>query len=227
MGYSPALGVMTAVFEIAGAFWIIMRQRSHGQRSILLPIVISLFLLAGYQIIEVGLCWKSDGSNLFLARLGFLDITWLPPVSLLLISRLVTPRSRPLILYARFSLFIGALLSLWIIMDYRFVTGTICEFMYARYSNVQPWFNFYGAFYEITQMSMIFVPAYLLSRIGDAKRRKDLSDLLIGSLLFIIPSLYVASVWPSIFENGLPSLMCHFAIFYAVFLLRIAHREMT
>ncbi|HAR43561.1 MAG TPA: hypothetical protein DCS07_13190, partial [Bdellovibrionales bacterium] len=187
MGYSPVLGAFTAAFELIAACWVFWALRSRGRRNVLMLIGFTLLLLAGYQILEVAICWKTSEPSLFLSRMAFLDITWLPPVSLLLISRIVTPRSRTLVRYAHFSLFLGALMSLWIVMDYRFITGTICEFMYARYGYMEPYFHIYGAFYEITQMSMIFIPAAIISRSDQLRVRQDLGDLLLGSLLFIIP----------------------------------------
>ncbi|MCM2277069.1 MAG: hypothetical protein NDJ89_03250 [Oligoflexia bacterium] len=222
MTYSPWLGTLTALFEVLAGIWALGLQ---GRRKLLTLIAATLFLLAGYQALEVFICSATGTHQLFLSRMAFLDVTWLPPLSLLLISELHPSAPRWLRRFAWASVAVGALFSFWIVVDTRFVTGTICQFMYARYRHIEPWFHFYGAFYEITQMSMIFIPAALLPHIEDPSARKHLGDLLIGSLLFILPSLFLAAVLPSLFETALPSLMCHFAAFYAIFLVRIAYRE--
>jgi len=119
------------------------------------------------------------------------------------------------------------LFSFWIIVDTRFITGTICQFMVAGYRYVEPYFHLYGAYYELTQMSMIFIPAALLPNISDSFTRAHLGDLLMGTLLFVIPSLFLAAVQHDKFNMTLPSLMCHFALFFALFLVRMARREIT
>ncbi|MCM2324253.1 MAG: hypothetical protein NDJ90_13430 [Oligoflexia bacterium] len=221
-GYSPWLGSFTGIFEIIAGIWVL---RGPGRKDLRWLIALTLFLLAGYQILEVFVCNAEGMHQLFLSRMAFLDVTWLPPVSLLLISRLLTRPRAWLTRFAWISIALAAIFSFWIIVDTRFVQGTICHFMYARYRHIEPYFHLYGAFYELTQMSMIFVPAALIASEESLRLRRDLSDLLIGALLFILPSIFLAAVLPSLFETALPSLMCHFAIFYALFLIRVVLRE--
>ena len=222
MKFYPELGMFTAAFEIICG---IMVLRFAGRKNVLRPLSLTLFLLAGYQVFEVMLCWGNKEPNVLLSRLAFLDITWLPPVSILLIANIYPAKTRALFHYAYASLFMAAVMSFWIVMDYRFITGTICQFMYAKYTYMSPFFHIYGAFYEVTQMSIIFLPAVLLVQAEDIQVRKHLGDLLLGSLLFILPAIYVSAVVPSVGANALPSLMCHFALFYAISLTRLAMRE--
>lgn len=222
MGYSPWLGAITAAFEILAAIWIF---RLPGRNSLLIPLGITQLLLAGYQIFEVLICTGPTSRQLVLSRMAFLDITWLPPLSLLLLCRVMPIPPHWLKRFTQSMLILGGVFSFWIIVDTRFVTGTICHFMYSKYQHIQPYFHFYGAFYEISQMSMIFIPAVMLAKVDDPEVRAHLSDLLVGALLFIVPSIFLAAVLPSLFETALPSLMCHFALFYAVFLVRVARRE--
>ena len=77
-GYLPALSVVTGVVELGFAVWLF---RTQGRRDIRLPLVGLLLVLAGYQFIEVFAC--ADPTNTFLARLGFVDVVWLPPLYLI------------------------------------------------------------------------------------------------------------------------------------------------
>lgn len=222
MKYYPELGILTAAFEIICGILVL---RFEGRKNILRPLSLTLFLLAIYQVFEVALCWGDKEPNLLLSRLAFLDITWLPPVSILLIANIYPAKTRALFNYAYASLAMAAVMSFWIVMDYRFITGTICQFMYAKYTYASPFFHIYGAFYEITQMSIIFLPAVLIAKAEKEHVRLHLSDMLIGALLFILPAIYISAVVTDVGSNALPSLMCHFALFYAIFLTRLALRE--
>src|SRR5512136_1228108 len=90
MHYSPILGIATAAFEILVALWALT---GPGRRDIVRITSAVLLLLAGYQLTEVLIC-AADPAYGFLPRLAFIDVTWLPPLGLLLCSRLFAPRSR-------------------------------------------------------------------------------------------------------------------------------------
>jgi len=49
-----------------------------------------LDFLAGYQIVEVGVCSLGPGHG-FLPRLAFLVVTWRPPLGILVVSFLLSP----------------------------------------------------------------------------------------------------------------------------------------
>lgn len=221
--YSPALGTLTAVFEFAASLWIFRFAIDKRFKFL----VIGLLVLLGiYQILEVTICMQEVQPSQLLSRLAFLDITWLPPMGLLLIQN-ICPHTKWLKQFVRAVVIVAALMSFWILVDYRFVTGTICEFMYAKYTYIEPYFHFYGAFYEISQMSLIFLPPLLMAQDLTIYQREHLRDIQLGALLFVVPSIFLVAVVPGITGNGLPSVMCHFAIFLAVFLLRMAKRELT
>lgn len=225
--YSPILGVATASFEIIAGIWVLTRR---GRKHVLWTTAALLFLLAGYQVFESIICWSSGPALNYLSRFAFLDITWLPPLSLLLISHITgpaSPESRKVRRLANAALVLAALMSVWIVIDYRFITGTICEFMVAKYSYIEPYFHFYGAYYELTQLSTIFIPIWLMMRSDSVPDRRQLGHVMAGSLLFIIPSLFLGAVLPEKFNFALPSLMCHFAVFYALFLIKLAKCENT
>ena len=89
--YSPALAILTGLFELAAAAWAL---NSPGRKSLLRPVALILILLAGYQFAEVAVCSRPE--NLLYSRIAFLDITWLPPVGIWLVYRLLAPKPRRL-----------------------------------------------------------------------------------------------------------------------------------
>ena len=106
-----------------------------------------------------------------------------------------------------------------------FISGTICQSVFASYAYMEPYFHIYGAFYEITQLSLIFIAAVCIARSEDRKARFQIADLQTGALLYVVPSFFIAAVRPEVTDKALPSIMCHFALFFAVFLVRLNMRE--
>ena len=229
-GYFPWLGLLTAIFEITAAIWAI---RISGRKSVRVLSASLLILLAVYQLLEVVICAKAskiildDPRTLFLSRLAFIDVTWLPPLSLMLLSRIASPSPRWLKIYARITLMLAAIMSFWILVDYRFITGTICRFMYAAYSYVEPWFHIYGAFYEITQFSLIFVAIICMVRADNILVRRQIGAVLTGALLYILPAFFLGAIRPEIVDTALPSILCHFALIFAGFLVWMLRLEVS
>ena len=229
--YSPILGIATAAFELATAGWALVGlRRGRGRRSVLVLSALLLVCLAAYQIVEVLVCWSGAEPRLFLSRLGFIAVTWLPPLTILLLARLygpTRPRGRLLLWYGYLSLALAAVMAFWIFVEYRFVSGTICEFMYAKYIHVVPYFDLYGGFYEVTQVASAVLAALCVIHAADAADRRKLGDVLIGIQLYLIPALLVGAVFRGIGGYGLPSIMCHFALAYALCLARMLAREIA
>jgi hypothetical protein len=224
--YSPVLGLATAAFELAAATWAVTcLGRRRGRRAVVLLSALLFVLLAGYQIIEVIICWGGREPQLVLSRAAFIDVTWLPSLTLLLVAALYRPRSRLLAAVAWSSLAVAAVMAMWIVVDTRFVTGTICEVVHARYRNIARYFNYYGAFYEATQVGSAFIAAVCVARAEDRRDRRLLGDVLLGVLAYLIPSFMVGALIPGVAEGGLPSVMCHFALAYAIMLAVMLRRE--
>ncbi len=220
MTYSPILGLGTAAFEIAAALWALT---GPGRRDVLRATGAILILLAGYQLTEVLIC-TVDPAYGFLPRLAFIDVTWLPPLGLLLCSRLFAPRSR-IANAAAYSLLAAAGgIMAWIALDPGFVSASVCSTVFARYSHAMPRFQVYAGFYWVGLLGMVALSAYGARASRDASARRLFSELRTGSVGFIVPSLVVTWFIPT--ANGaLPSIMCHFALVLAVFLARLVAVE--
>lgn len=223
MHYNPTLGAVTAAFEFFAAAWVF---RGPGRKTILNPIALLLVFLGVYQVLEVVICWGGYEENLFLSRLAFIDVTWLPPLTILLTSRLAPARfARGWSIYARIALSLAAVMSVWIFLDYRFITRTMCQVVYASYSYIEPWFHIYGAFYEITQLSLVFWLPSLIARTEDSVARSHLGNILTGVLLYVVPSFMLGTIFDEALKDAQPSVMCHFAGFFAVNLVMLVQRE--
>lgn len=220
MEYSPILSIVTAVAEIVAAIWIL---RGPGRRKLLNSAALLILLLAGYQVIEILTCSVSP-SNTFLPRFAFMVIAWLPPVGVLLISFVHPTPRRAMTIYSRILLILTSLIVIWISLDNTFVTEKVCDVVFARYTQSELQFLIYGGLYQIGLLSMLFLSAYGLIRSNDEKDRYLLGQILIGSIAFIVPAL-VVSISMSQSRESLPSVMCHFAILLAFFIVRLIKRE--
>jgi hypothetical protein len=221
MTYNPLVSFATATLEVGAAIWVL---RGPGRKPIINTVSSILFFLAGYQIVEAIFCTGSPVTLAFLPRLAFMVVAWLPPTGVLLVALLYPTKTRTLyyLSYAMF-IFCGSLV-VSIALDKSFVTATVCEIVFAQYTNPTQLYQTYGIFYQSGLMSMLLLSAYGVTICKDDHQRLLLGQVLLGSIAFIFPALVTVAVIP-IAENALPSLMCHFALLLAFFLIRLIWME--
>jgi len=222
MNYNPILSIFTASLEIAAAVWAF---RGPGRKFIVRTTGTILLFLAGYQIIEALLCaGLIQAPHQFLARLAFMTVAWLPPTGLLLVAQLYPARSRRVHHFSYAMYIFCAVLVGWIIAQKDFVSESVCLVVFARYSNPTTLYQTYGLFYQTGLIGMLALSAYGVTVCDDSRQRLLLGQVLLGSLAFILPSLVTVAVIP-IAEAALPSIMCHFALLLALFLIRLVSIE--
>jgi hypothetical protein len=219
VGYSPALGVATGLFELAVAA---VALRGRGDARILRPTALLLVLLAGYQFLEVVACGTTTST--WPARWAFVDIVWLPPLGvwlIVLLSENPSPRVRS---SARQLFYAAGALSAWILVDPTFVTRTVCNVVLARYEHGTPLYVLYGTFYQLGLGAMMLGAAPAMAATRDPVRRQHLADVQMGTIAFVVPSLLTELLVPGT-AGTMPSVMCHYALVLAVFLTRLVWRE--
>jgi hypothetical protein len=155
-----------------------------------------------------------------LPRLAFIVVAWLPPTGLLLVAQLYPTRTQTVHRYA-FAMYLFCLaLVAGITVQKTFVSESVCMIVFARYTNPTPLYRLYGIFYQTGLFSMLLLSAYGVTVCDDHRQRLLLGQVLLGSIAFIFPSLATVAVFP-IADNALPSIMCHFALLLALFLIRL------
>lgn len=217
--YSPALSIVTAAFELAVCVWCL---RTEGRRDVLRLVALTLLLLAGYQLIEVAVCHAPH--EILWARLAFADVVWLPPLGLALLHRLARPTRALWGWLVRLFFLLAGFLTVWVMVDPSFVTGTVCKAVIAIYTHPTNALEAYGAFYHLGLWSMIAGGIHLARAAGSDTDRAHAADLALGTVAFVVLALTTEVVFPGARE-ATPSLMCHYALVLAVFLARIARRE--
>lgn len=210
-GYIPALALITAAFEIAMG---LAALRARGPTRVLRPTAAILFVLAGYQLLEVFAC--APGASSWPARLAFIDIVWLPPLGVWLVLQLSAADSHWPRKFGA-SLFIAAGgISMWVLLDPGFVTRTVCSAVLARYYN-GPYYSIYGAFYLFGLLMMILSAAWGMTRTDDHAARRHIAYIQVGTLGFVLPAMMTELFVPGI-AGQMPSLMCHYALSLGIFL---------
>jgi hypothetical protein len=217
--YSPLLAVVTGFLEFAAAVFTLL---SRGRRRILLPTGLILLLLAGYQFAEVAVC--AAPQNALFSRLAYFDITWLPPLGLLLLTGLVSPRPKGLALLPAPWFIAAAAIVVWVFAAGGGPARSVCQSVIARYGTAGSFEIVYGVFYQSGLAALLFGTTAALGAAVDPVLRKHLAGLQAGALGFILPSLAVRIVFRET-EGLLPSVMCHFALVLAVFLFLLVLRE--
>lgn len=221
MNYNPILSLATATLEVGAAVWAL---RGPGRKPIIYTTSAILICLAGYQIVEAIFCTGSAVTLAFLPRMAFMIVAWLPPTGLLLVAHLYPTRKRTLYVYAYGMYLFCAALVLGIATDKGFVSATVCEIVFARYANPTAIYRTYGMFYQSGLFAMLLISAYGVTISDDHRQRILLGQVLLGSIAFIFPSLVTIVVVPMT-NNALPSIMCHFALLLALFLIRLVAIE--
>ena len=222
MDYNPLLSIITAAVEISGAIWAL---RGPGRKPIIRTTASILLFLAGYQIVEAVYCTGMlPFTRSLLPRLAFIVVAWLPPMGVLLVAKLYPASPKGLKWYAYALFRFCATLVAGIATHPNFVSESVCLIVFARYTNPTPLYQTYGMFYQLGLMSMLIISAYGVTICDERHLRLLLGQVLLGSLAFIIPSLIVVAVIP-VANNALPSILCHFALLLALFLMRLVSIE--
>ena len=220
MTYSPALAIGTAIFEVSVAIWAL---RGPGRRPIIRTTSAILLLLAAYQLVEVLVCTQAS-VYWFMPQMAFIVVTWLPPLGLLLIAQLSSTQAHVNYAISYFMLAVAFSIVVWIAFDDRFVTDSVCNIVYAKYSSPLPRFRIYSWFYWLGLFGMVVLSALGVRHSPHSGQQRLLKSVLLGSLGFIVPGVIVTHfVAPA--EGALPSILCHFALVLAIFLTRLITQE--
>jgi len=218
--YFPVVSLITAILEILLAG---IAFKIKGRKKIRYTSAILLLLLASYQILEIFIC-RFSYNKLFLSRLAFIIIIWLPPTGILLISFLWPFGNRFVSGYFFLFSFLALLMVIWIIFSRKFITETICFTIFARYFNDKIIYLVYSILYEFGLLSMLFLSAFGTMYAKEQKQRKLLGQILVGTMSFVLFSLLtVISISET--KGALPSVMCHYALLLAIFVGRLLYLE--
>jgi len=208
--------IATVVIEITLIFYTFWRYKMNMLAKL---VALCVFALAVFQISEYHVCTGFGISGGDWSRLGYAAITALPALGLHILHVLAAKPKRRLVIASYISM-VG-FIAYFLTYQTAF-TGYECTGNYVIFQiGVTPSLA-YGAYYY----GWIFTTFYLGSRWANQLLKKSvrafnklrtIRALMLGYLVFLVPTALVYSVSPSS-RRGIPSIMCGFAVLFALIL---------
>lgn len=218
--YSPYLAVLTGLLEVSAfVYFFLLFKQSESQLKSLVSI---LLFLGAYQLLEAFNCMFPGHS--FLVRLSFANITILPALGVYF-AYLSAPNESKSQRYITFS-FLGT--ALFFITYFLSKPSSVhllsCQQFFATYYHTDMLYQAYGLYYQLGLFVMVIMAVRNLVFTQDFKKRMLIGDFVIGSVVFIVPSILITGLIPQ-YQGAMPSIMCHIAIFFSFFIVKALLRE--
>jgi hypothetical protein len=218
--FSPPVMVATFAIEVGLLLYTIIRYRLNPLTRI---ITATLLCLAVFQLAEFNVCEGEAGLGGVYSRLGYIAITFLPPLGIHLVQT-IAGRGSKYIVWAAYAM--GITLALIFGLNDGAFSSHACGGNYAVFQLADSLGGIFFGYYYFWLLAGISMCLYY--SVSATKRiREALTLQTFGYLSFILPTGIVNALHPSTI-NGIPSIMCGFAVIYALILaFGIAPRVLT
>lgn len=203
----------TFAIEVGLLVYTLVRYKMSPIVRVLSAMLLSLAI---FQLAEFNVCGGVGQSAENWSRVGFVIITTLPPLGLHLVQLVAGKKSKLLMLTAYGSglAWVGIFgLSTWAF------SGHVCSGNYIIFQLRDNVAFFYGVYYYL----WILVAIVLSIRFAHRARKKvrhALQAITLGYLIFLLPTAVVGGLRPEA-TAGIPSIMCGFAVLFALILVTI------
>lgn len=208
--FSPPVMLATFLIEFSLAFYTMWRYKLNTTRRLA---VIALIALGTFQLAEYMVCGGLGFSNIEWARVGYGAITLLPAIGIHLVVTLADKKKPMLVASAYISC--AAFVALYLIGESA-VSANTCTANYAVFDTIRASVWPFAAYYY----GWLMVGTYLAWNWSNEmpKKRKTLRSMSLGYMAFILPTTAFNIIDPTT-TQGIPSIMCGFAVIYAVILV--------
>lgn len=208
--FSPPVMLATFVIEFGLAFYTFWRYRINTVTRLA---IISLLSLGTFQLAEYMVCGGMGLNSVEWERLGYGAITLLPALGIHMLCA-ISGKNMPALIgtaYASCAIFF-----VFYLFAADSVTLNRCYANYAVFSAYKSIAVPFGVYYY----GWLLVGTYLawMWSIELPKRKKALQSMALGYLVFILPTTTVNLIDPETI-HGIPSIMCGFAVLFAVILV--------
>jgi hypothetical protein len=182
-------------------------------------VLLCLAALGTFQLCEYHVCTGYGLSAEDWSRLGYVSITLLPPLGLHILHVLANKPNRRLIFSAYMTMigFVGYFLTYHAAFISYQCTGNYVIFQIGAGPALAYGVYYYGWLFSAMGLGIKW--AYELKKKGKQllARLRTVQALVIGYLIFLVPTALANSVNPST-RRGIPSIMCGFAVLFALIL---------
>lgn len=204
--------VATLVVEFALAIYVFVRTKPSLVKRIAIA---TLVLLGVFQLAEFMVCGAYNEALVNVAsRAGYIAITFLPALGIHL-ANAIAGRSKNWTTIVAYSLAGG--FAIYFGFAPAIINSSICSGNYVIFNLKYYDSQIYTIYYFGLLFAMISLTAQLASMQKNSRKRSALRWLMVGTLVFLVPTGMVYWFNPSI-ELALPSIMCGFAVLYAIIL---------
>ena len=207
--FSPFVMAMTFIIELFLVLLVLLR---HRRTKVVKLSVTVLLALAAFQLAEYGVCEDLGLSGTTWATFGFAAITLLPVLGLHLVYVIAKKLNKRVltIAYASAAVWVGLFLFGGI------MESTVCNGNYVIFNLTEGFGGSYFIYYYFWLLVGTFVAVYHAMSSPVHTKRALLSHT-IGYAMFIIPATFIWIRYEGA-AQGLPSIMCGFAVLYAILL---------
>ena len=209
--FSPPVMLATFIIETALLIYTFVRYRTT---ALVRTVMAMLFFLALFQLAEYNVCGRLGLSAAVWSRTGYVAITMLPPLGIHLVQ-LIAKRYWRWLTWLAYTT--GALWALMFGLSERAFTGYVCAGNYVIFQLNDFASRMYGAYYYLWLLIGIALAAYFA-----VQAKQHIKEALIlqitGYLVFLLPTTIIGDLNPAT-RAGIPSIMCGFAVLYAVILV--------
>ena len=216
--FSPAVMLLTFLFESFAAGWVLFKYKTNEISRLIIYILLAL---AGFQAAEFMVCGGFGFDGVQWARFGYVSITLLPPLGLHLAHKIAGKKVGAMVKLAYLTCAI-------FVFYYTFAVSTVeagvCRANYSVFNTPNLWGELFGAYYygwliigvlfSVRQSKVLYAQKDKSSKI----KSRALVWLTIGYVSFMLPTTVVNLIDPNTIE-GIPSIMCGFAVILAMILL--------
>lgn len=205
--FSPPVMIATFIIEIALAAYVLWRYKLNEVTRLVMLILV---FLAIFQLAEFMICGGMGMDGIAWARVGYVSITLLPPLGIQLAYTIAKkkPDSIVWISWASAVAFI-----FFFSFATQSITGHVCQGNYVIFDVAPGSLWAYGFYYYGLLLTGIWLCMKWVGEVSK-KQAKALRALAVGYGTFIIPTTTVNIIDPETL-NGIPSIMCGFAVLLA------------
>lgn len=216
--FSPPVMLATLTIESILTLYTLWRYKLTSASRL---VVSMLVVLATFQLAEYHVCTGPGEGAVPWSRLGFVAITTLPPLGLHLMHVLAKkPVQR--VVYGAYTVMAG--FNAFFILSPMAFVGHECTGNYVIFqlSDAATWA--YSVYYYGLLLAGMYLGARWANELKRAKgknvvaRLRSVQGLIIGYLVFLVPTGIANSVQPKT-QDGIPSIMCGFAVLLAFILV--------
>jgi hypothetical protein len=210
--FSPPAMVATFITELILLAYTLIRYRLSVFTRV---VVLSLFLLALFQLAEYNVCGGLSMSAAAWSRTGYVAITMLPPLGVHL-AFLIAKRGWRWIKWLAYAN--GLVWAVVFGTSQRAFTGYVCAGNYVIFQLNTFATRMYGWYYFFWLFVGMGIAIYFSYQTNKKRIKTALQLLVAGYLVFLLPTAIVRDISPAS-RAGLPSIMCGFAVIYAFILV--------